>query len=125
MKKPYLSESKTRAISLSIMLLGFAVLSFTDTWWPWLMAVIGLSVVVKQVLRAKFYEAFISAIVFGGVVVTTGLNIAGRYFLPVILMVGSIYILTRAFFQSDIETEDELEAEQNKELEEESEEDLE
>lgn len=121
MNKPYLSEPRTRAISLAIMFLGFAVLSYTNTWWPWLMAVVGLSVVVKQLLRGKVYDAVLALFIFGGIVLTTGLNIGSRYFLPVFLIIASIYILVRAFFQSDIETEVEREEEQNKEIEEDSE----
>jgi uncharacterized membrane protein (DUF485 family) len=105
------------------MFLGFAVLSVTGQWWPWLMVVIGLSVTVKQILRAKFYDAFLAALIFGGIALTTGFNIGGKYFLPVFLIIASIYLLVRAFFQSDVETEAEREEEQNIEIEEETAED--
>lgn len=116
MTRPYFSERKTRAISLSVLLLGLAVLSFTGVWWPWLMAVIGLSTIVKHMLRGKFYDAGLSLIIFGGIVVTTGWNIGGQYFVPVVLILASIYMIIRAFFQPDIESEAESEEEQNLEI---------
>lgn len=116
MSHPYFSEKKTHAISFSILLLGLAVLSFTGTWWPWLMAVIGLSTIVKHMLRGKFYDAALSLIIFGGIVVTTGWNIGGEYFIPVVLILASIYMIVKAFFQPDIGSEAEAEEEQNLEI---------
>jgi len=116
MSHPYFSEKKTRAISLSVLFLGLAVLSFTGDWWPWLMVVIGLSTIVKHMLRGKFYDAGLSVIIFGGIVVTTGWNIGGQYFLPVLLILASIYMIIKAFFQPDIESEAEAEEEQNLEI---------
>lgn len=116
MNHPYFSEKKTRAISLSILFLGLAVLSFTGTWWPWLMAVVGLSTIVKHVLRGKFYDAGLSLIIFVGIVVTTGWDIGGKYFLPVFLILASIYMIVKAFFHSDVESEAEAEEEQNLEI---------
>lgn len=116
MRQPYFSEKKTRAISLSILFLGLAVLSFTGIWWPWLMAVVGLSTIAKHMLRGKFYDAGLSLIIFGGIVVTTGWDIGGRYFLPVVLILASIYMIVKAFFQPDIESEAEAEEEQNLEI---------
>lgn len=116
MSYPYFSEKKTRAISLSVLLLGLAVLSFTGAWWPWLMAVIGLSTITRHLLRGKIYDAALSLIIFGGIVVTTGWNIGGKYFLPVILILASIYMVVKAFFQPEVVTEAEAEEEQNLEI---------
>ena len=121
MSKPILTEPRTKAVGLAVLLVGIAILSYTNWWWPGIMAVIGISTMVKQLLRKKVYEACLSLVIFGGITFTAIYGIGDKYIVPVILMVAAIYILFRAFFLADQEDEIDREEEQNKEIEEDQE----
>jgi hypothetical protein len=121
MSKPILTEPRTKAVGLAVLLVGIAILAYTNWWWPGIVAVIGMSTIVKQLLRKKVYEAILSILIFGGISFTAIYKIGDKYFVPVILMIAALYVLFRAFFLSDQEDEIDREEEQNKELEEDQE----
>lgn len=121
MSKPILTEPRTKAIGLAVLLVGIAILSYTNWWWPGIMAVIGISTMVKQLLRKKIYDAFLSLVIFGGITFTAVYGIGDKYIVPVILMIAAIYVLFKAFFQADQEDLIAEEEEHSKEIEEDQE----
>ncbi len=118
MRKVLLSRNKIKAVTGALFLVGLAILSFTGLWWPGIMLVIGIPLALRQYFLAKYYDMGITLIVVVGVFVVSAFSISEKYFLPVLFIVGAIYIFFREYFQPNMTPEDELEEEINEEIEE-------
>ena len=117
MDKPLTSKKKADSFSWGIFLIGIGILYFSGSWWPGIMLVIGIPVALKQFLLARIHDAIITLIVFIGTYAIEAYNLRWNVFVPVILMVGGLYIILKEFFntkESEIEKEEDL----NKEIEE-------
>jgi hypothetical protein len=118
MYKHILSEKKTQALTGALFLVGLAVLSFTSAWWPGIMLVIGIPLALRQLLLGRYYDTFVSLLVFVGVFVIALFHLSERFLLPVIFIVGAIYLFSREFFEKNTEPENEREGDLNEEIEE-------
>ena len=116
MTKPLLSRPKADKVSLAIFLLGLAVLSFIGSWWPALTLVFAVSQGARKFLTAKYYEAFLSLLILGGLFFAIQYNLA---WMTILFVIAAIVILFQAF-QNTPDDEDEEEEEIQKELEDES-----
>lgn len=114
MTKPILSYPKASAVSTGIFFLGLAANAYYDAWWPYIMLTIGLSLALRQFLVKKFYDAFISLLIFIGIFITVHFNLT---LLPVIFIIAGLYILFKAM-QNEPETIEDEDDETQKELEE-------
>lgn len=113
--KPILSPKKSDSLSAGIFLLCLAVLAYYDAWWPGILAAFGLALMVRQFFLGKFYDAFITFLVFGGLYFTLLYNLS---WLPVIFVVAGLYLIFRAMTTADQpESEEEEEEDIQKELE--------
>lgn len=119
MAKQIMSRKKSHAIATAIFLVGLAIITYIHSWWPSIMLVIGLSVAVRQYLLGKHFDMFVSIIVFLGVFITVQFNINWQVVLPVLFIVGAIYIFFREFFMKEPVSEEEREENITKEIEEE------
>lgn len=112
MSSPRTTQQKADAISLALMLIGFGVISYTDQWWPWILLVLGTSILIRQYLRGRPYDMAITVLVFGGIFVISYFKVNWSALLPVLLIVAGIFILFREFFvKKDRVGEDEVEEE--------------
>jgi hypothetical protein len=118
MHKILLSKKKTQGICGAMFLVGLAILAFTDAWWPGIMLVIGLPLAIRQYAMGRFYDMGITLIVFGGVFFIAMFGWQQRIFLPVLFIVGAIYVFFREYFESTTESEEVIEEELNEEIEE-------
>jgi predicted membrane protein len=110
MTKPLTSITRARAISFSLTLVGLAIMIFTNRWWPWIMLVIGVPLALRQYLLGRYYDMLVSLVVFVGVFVTLQFDISWGILLPVIFLVGAIYVLFREFVYNRPTYEDEEES---------------
>ncbi len=112
------SEKKTKAFASILFLIGLALLSFMDAWWPGIMLVIGIPLAIRQFLLAKFYDMAVTLLVFGGVFFIVQFGFWQNLLLPVLFIVGALYISFQEYFRRTTEPEDEREEDLNEELEE-------
>ena len=122
MEQIKLSHKKTSALCTALFLIGLALISFFDYWWPGIMLVVGIPLAVRQYLHSKIFDTAVTLIVFLGVFVTVQFHIQWKLLLPVLFVIGAIYIFFRDFVESKEESEDEFEEDLNEEIEEEQEE---
>ncbi|MFI5333946.1 MAG: hypothetical protein ACHQT8_02120 [Chlamydiales bacterium] len=122
MYKHLVSKKKAKAICGALFLVGLAILSFTNDWWPGIMLVIGIPLALRQYFLGRYYDMAISLGVFVGVFLIAAFQLSQRFLLPVLFLVGAIYLLFREYFTSTTEPEDEEEENLNEELEEEQQE---
>ena len=119
MAHPKVSYKRAKAISSSLFLVGLAVVSFTQNWWPGILLVIGIPLALRQLLLGRVYDMFLSLVIFVGGFVVSGYQVSWEVVLPVIFIVAAIYTLAREFLDSNPSSEAELEESINKEIEEE------
>ncbi|MBI5274404.1 MAG: hypothetical protein HY860_05055 [Chlamydiales bacterium] len=117
------SKRRAKAISASIFLLGLAIILFQFDLWPSIMIVIGLALALRQYLLGKIRDMIISLLVFFGVFVTAQFNVSWDILLPVVFILGAIYVLVKEFWshtEETEETEEDFEEDLNHEIEEEN-----
>jgi predicted membrane protein len=117
--QPITSKKRAKAISFALFLIGLAILSYLQAWWPGIMLAIGVPLGIRQYLLGRTYDVCITLFVFIGVFVTVQFNISWQILLPVIFTIGGIYIFFREFLESTQEPETEKEEDLNEEIEEE------
>src|SRR3990170_7958888 len=113
MANQILSQKKAKTLSLALFLIGLALISFFDYWWPGIMLAVGVPVAVRQYLLGKYYDVAVSCIVFLGVFITVQFNVPWKLLLPILFVIGAIYI----FFRDFVESKEESEVEREEDLE--------
>ncbi len=114
-----LSHKKTSALCTALFLVGLALISFFDYWWPGIMLAVGIPLAIRQYLHGKHTDVVVTLLVFLGVFITVQFNIPWKLLLPILFVVGAIYIFFRDFLESREESEVEREEDLNEEIEEE------
>ncbi len=116
--RPILSKKRSQVISSAILLVGFAILVFTNAWWPGIMLVLGAALAVKQFLRGRILDMGVSIAAFGGFFVISQFQISWQILVPILLIFAAVYIVCKEWVVSmmDHKTEEEI----NIEIEEEN-----
>lgn len=117
MGKPITSKKRSERLSLAVFLIGLAILAIIDYWWPGILLVIGVSLGLRQLLQGRQHDMWLSLIIFFGAFILETFSIPWSILLPALFLLGGFYLIIKEFF---INTEDEVEKEQdiNKEIEE-------
>lgn len=116
MAKPLLSHAKSDTVSFGVLLICFGIMSYFHAWWPWIILAIGASTITRQYLTGRTYDIFVSFLVFGGLFIYFSVSINLELILPIILVVGGIYLIFREFFVYEERDGDEKLEEEKKEL---------
>ncbi len=117
------SRHRAQSLGLALFFLGLAIVSFADAWWPWIMLVIGIPISFRQLLLGRYYDAFVTLVVFLGIFGAYSFPLNKEYILPIVFLVSALFILVREFSEGYRHQEDEEEEDINHEIEEESNED--
>lgn len=120
MGHPLTSKKSAKACSLALFLIGLAILTYLDAWWPGIMLAIGIPLAMRQYLLGRYYDMYVSLFVFIGVFITVQFKISWQILLPVLFTLGGIYIFFREYVENKEASEEEREEDLNEELEEES-----
>lgn len=116
MAHPKVSQRRAKAIASSLFLVGLAIVSFTESWWPGMMIVIGVPLALRQFLLGRIYDAILSLVIFGGVFFVSGFNVSWEVLLPVLFIIGALYLLIREFCDPNPTNEAEDEESLNHEI---------
>lgn len=112
------SHRRARVISTAFFLLGLAILTITEDWWPGIMLAVGIPLALRQYLLGRSYDMAVTLLVFVGTFVTVQFDISWKLLLPILFTIGAIYMLIREFGEEINETEAEREEDINHEIEE-------
>jgi len=103
MSAPITSRRKAGNYFTGLFLVGLAILSFTNTWWPGILLVIGLPLALRQYLRGRIYDMCVSLVIFVGLFVLYWVGwenvLENVLVLPVLLFLGGMFILFREYTQ--------------------------
>lgn len=112
----HFSRKKADAYSNGIFLISLGILFLTDTWWPGILVAIWATMAIRQILTERYYDFAISSIVLLGFFAITFFSVKWSILLPVLFVLGGIFIIFREYFAPE---EEDIVLEEAEELEEE------
>jgi hypothetical protein len=92
-----MSKKRADAISNGIFLISLGILAFADFWWPGILLAIWISLAIRQCFTGRFYDLIISTIILLGLFTVSILKLDWSVLVPVLLIVGGIYIIFREY----------------------------
>jgi len=98
MAKPLVSKKKTEAIANGAFLIGLGILFATNAWWPGILLALWVSIGLRQYLSGRNYDFFISTLILLGLYVVSYFKLEWAELMPVLFVVGGIYIIMREYF---------------------------
>lgn len=107
MAEPIMSKRKAEAISNGMLLIGIGVLFFTGWWWPGILLVVWIALGLRQYLTGRHYDFLLTSLILGGLFLAYFFKFDWSFLMPVLFLVGGIYIIFREyFFAEDTNGED-------------------
>lgn len=101
------SKRKSDAIANGAFLICLGILFYTNYWWPGILLAIWVNAGLRQILTGRLYDFSISTLILVGLFVVTFFNFEWAVLLPVLFVIGGIYIIFREyFFAEDTNGED-------------------
>lgn len=107
MAKPMLTKRKSDAIANGAFLIGIGILLFTNEWWPGILLVLWISLFLRQYLTGRIYDALVSTIILVGLFLITFIKLNWSVIIPVLFVIGGIYLIFREYFYADETIEEE------------------
>lgn len=107
MAKPLLTKRKSDAIANGAFLIGLGILLFTNAWWPGILLVLWISLFFRQYLTGRVYDAFISTVILVGLFLVSFIKINWSVIIPVLFVIGGIYLIFREYFYAEETIEEE------------------
>jgi len=99
--KTFMPKRKIDAIANGAFLIGLGVVFFTNTWWPGILIPIWLALVIRQYFTERYYDLFLSSIILLGLFALSLFKFEWAVLMPVLFVVGGIYIIFREYFFAD------------------------
>ena len=113
-----LSHKKTRGFCAALFLVGLAFLAYFQTFWPWILVVIGTVLGFRGIALGKIYDGIFNFSTSIILTITYEMKITWSYVLPVILVIAAIYEIYKAYIDETNLSVDESIEDKNHELEE-------
>lgn len=107
MVMPILTKRKADAISNGAFLIGLGILLFTNYWWPGILLVLWVSLFLRQYLTGRFYDTLISTIILVGLFIVSFIKLNWSVLIPVLFVIGGIYLIFREYFYAEETIEEE------------------
>lgn len=93
-----LSKRKSEAISNGVLLISLGILFYTNAWWPGILLAIWATLALRQYLSGRIYDLMISSVILIGLFLITFFNVNWSLLMPILFIVGGIYIIFREYF---------------------------
>lgn len=98
MNKPLLSKNKADAISNGAFLVVLGMLIYANAWWPWILIALWVWVAIRQFLTGRNYDLIVSSVILLGLFIVSLFDIKWSILMPVLFVIGGIYIIFREYF---------------------------
>lgn len=95
-----LSKRKSEAISNGVFLISLGILFYTNAWWPGILIAIWATLALRQYFSGRIYDLMISSVILIGLFLINFFNINWSLLMPILFVVGGIYIIFREYFFS-------------------------
>jgi hypothetical protein len=103
MSAPILSKRKSDAIANGAFLISLGILFYTNAWWPGILLAIWVTLALRQYFTGRMYDLAISTFILVGLFLITLLKLDWAILMPVLFVVGGIYIIFREYFFAEAE----------------------
>lgn len=107
MAKPLLSKRKADSISNGAFLIGIGMLLYSNQWWPNFLLVLWVTLVLRQYLTGRIYDTILSTILLLGLFLVSYIKINWSVIIPVLFVIGGIYLIFREYFYAEETIEEE------------------
>ena len=101
MSKPILSKRKSDIIGNGVFLIGLGILFYINSWWPGILLPIWASLGSRQFLTGRIYDLVLTTVILWSLFIVYFFKIDLTSLLPVLFVLGGIYIVFREFFYAD------------------------
>ena len=108
MTKPLLPKNKAQALSTALLLVGLAILLFTDAWWPGILLAVGIPLALKQLLNGRYYDAIISLFVFVGFFIIASFDISWKILVPILFVMAAVFTLCKEWVTTSTDEEEDV-----------------
>lgn len=106
MAEPILSKRKSDALSNGVFLISLGILFYTNSWWPGILLAIWAALALRQYLTGRLYDLAISSFILIGLFLITVLKLDWAVLMPILFVVGGIYIIFREYFFAESSDEE-------------------
>lgn len=101
MNQPILPKRKAEVISNGIFLAALGILFWTNSWWPGILLAIWATLGTRQYLTGRIWDFAITSLILIGLFIVSFFNVSWSVLVPVLFVIGGIYIILREYFFSD------------------------
>ncbi len=102
-----LPKRKVHALSNGAFIVSLGVLFYTNFWWPGILLALWVYMALREWLSGRTYDLIISSVVLLGLFAVSLFNWSWSVLMPVLFVLGGIYIVFREFvLESDTNGED-------------------
>lgn len=103
MSAPLISKRKSDAISNGVFLIGLGILFYTNMWWPGILLAIWAALAIRQYFTGRTYDLIISSVILIGLFILNAFDLTWSVLMPVLFVIGGIYIIFREYFFAEEE----------------------
>lgn len=97
MSAPKISRKKADIVSACAFVALFFIFGALRLWWPWMLLAVGGALTLRQYLRGRPYDIFLTAAIFVGLFLNFLFNMRWNVLMPVLLVLGAIYLFYREY----------------------------
>lgn len=101
-----LPKKKADAFASGAFLIALGILIYTGDWWPGILLAIWALLAVKQFFTGRLYDLASSTLILVGLFLLSFLNIHWSLLMPILFVIGGLYIIFREYFLAETEPED-------------------
>jgi len=98
MAKAIMSIRKANVITNGLFLVALAVVIFTGAWWPGVLIAIWFPLALRQYLTGRIYDMTLTTVILLGLFIVSYFNVSWNVLVPIIFVIGGIYIIFREYF---------------------------
>lgn len=117
MAHPLVSKHRADTTFNGVLLIGAGILFFTNSWWPWLLLVLGGALALRQYLRGRIYDTCLTVIIFGVLFAQAFFDWKLSFLIPVLFTLAGIFLLFYEWVIRRDRVGEEALDDQNKEIE--------
>lgn len=101
MAPPLMSKRKADAISNGIFFILLGILFYTNAWWPGILVAIGVTFALRQFLTGRTIDFIVTLAILAFIILITYAGLALSILMPILFILGGIYVIVREYFFRD------------------------